>query len=125
MINNADDGTSTIAKLRDLAVDFRDRRNWKQFHDLKNLAMGLSIEAAELQELFLWKSREEVDEMLATDKGRALLMDEMADIMIFLLYLSDGAQIDLSTAVCEKIEKNGKKYPVEKSYGSNRKYTEL
>jgi NTP pyrophosphatase (non-canonical NTP hydrolase) len=125
MIKSARDETSTIAGLRQLAIDFRDQRNWKQFHDLKNLAMGLSIEAAELQELFLWKSREEVDEMLATEEGRGLLMDEMADIMIFLLYLSDGARIDLSTAVREKIEKNGKKYPVDKSYGSSRKYTEL
>ncbi len=125
MKEQASDSSDSIAGLKKLAIDFRDRRNWKQFHDAKNLAMGLSIEAAELQELFLWKSPAETDALLATEEGREKLRDEMADIMIFLLYLSEGAGIDLARAVRDKIAKNDRKYPVDKSFGSNRKYTDL
>jgi len=119
------DNTTTIGALKETAIEFRDRRDWKRFHDPKNLAMGLAIEAAELQELFLWKSPEEIDAMLGSREGRGRLSEELADIMVFLLYLSEGTGIDLAGAVRDKIAKNEKKYPVEKSYGNNRKYTEL
>jgi NTP pyrophosphatase (non-canonical NTP hydrolase) len=119
------DKTSTVEQLKHEAVAFRDRRNWKQFHDVKNLSMGLSIEAAELQELFLWKTADEIDTMLASATDRKKVEEELADVFVFLLYLSDVAKIDLSNAVRAKISENEKKYPVDRSYNSSKKYTEF
>jgi len=119
------DTNTTIDKLKKEAVAFRDRRNWKQFHDVKNLSMGLSIEAAELQELFLWKSAGEIDAMLASAPDRKKIEEELADVFVFLLYLSDAAKIDLSEAVTAKIAENEKKYPLDRSYNSSKKYTEF
>ena len=119
------DSDQTIDEMKRAVIAFRDERNWKQYHDPKNLSIGLSIEAAELQELFLWKSKEEVESMLSTKEGFLRMQQEIADIFIFLLYLSSECKIDLSAAVQEKIKLNREKYPVEKSYNSNRKYTEL
>jgi NTP pyrophosphatase (non-canonical NTP hydrolase) len=119
------DDRETIAVLRERVIRFRDARNWEQFHDPKNLVMGLSIECAELQELFLWKSEPEVREMLEDDALRERLGEEMADIFVFLLYLTKGCGIDLSEALIKKLAVNEKKYPVETSYGSNKKYDQL
>jgi NTP pyrophosphatase (non-canonical NTP hydrolase) len=119
------DNTTTIEELKKAVIEFRDRRNWKQFHDVKNLSMGLSVEAAELQELFLWKTPEEITSMLGTEKDRKLIGEELADLFVFLLYLGEATGIDLSTAVRDKLQVNEKKYPVEKSYNSSKKYTEL
>jgi NTP pyrophosphatase (non-canonical NTP hydrolase) len=101
-------------------IAFRDERNWKQFHQVKDLLLGLNIEVAELQELFLWKNDEEQAEI---DKVK--IKDELADIAIFLVYISNHFNIDLREAISEKIEKNNLKYPVDKSKNSNKKYNEL
>lgn len=101
-------------------IAFRDERNWKQFHHIKDLLLGLNIEVAELQELFLWKSDQEQTEI---DKEK--IKDEIADIAIFLIYISKHYNIDLLEAIDKKLDKNGMKYPVEKSKNSNKKYTEL
>ena len=119
------DDATTIEKLKEMVIKFRDERNWEQFHDPKNLAAGLSIESAELQEIFLWKSKDEIKELLKSREGRQTLKEELADIFVFLLYLSEGCGIDLSEAVINKIKLNAKKYPVEKSYNSHKKYTDL
>lgn len=119
------DTTTTIEQLMHAVIEFRDRRNWKQFHDIKNLSMGLSVEAAELQELFLWKTPGEIDAMLSSQKDRKRIEEECADVFVFLLYLSEAAGIDLSGAVRDKLLVNDKKYPVEKSFNSSKKYTEL
>lgn len=119
------DASTTIDELKRDVIEFRDRRNWKQFHDIKNLSMGLSVEAAELQELFLWKTPVEVDAMLGSEKDRKKIEEECADVLVFLLYLSEGAGIDLSSAVRDKLLVNDKKYPVEKSFNNSKKYTEL
>lgn len=119
------DTTTTIDELKHEVIAFRDRRNWKQFHDIKNLSMGLSVEAAELQELFLWKTPGEIDAMLAAQKDRKRIEEECADVLVFLLYLGEAAGIDLSRAVRDKLMVNEKKYPVEKSYNSSKKYTEF
>ena len=87
--------------------------------------MGLSIEAAELQELFLWKDEEEVAEYLESPSGKQRTREELADIFIYLLYLAEACEIDLPSALSDKLEHNAAKYPVEKSYGSARKYNEL
>lgn len=119
------DQTETIADLREKVIRFRDARNWEQFHDPRNLAMGLSIECAELLELFLWKSDGKIREMLEDEIQLREVREELADVFVFLLYLSRGCGIDLSDAVRKKLVVNEKKYPVEKSYGSNRKYDKL
>jgi len=106
--------------IADKIIDFRDQRNWKQFHSIKDLLLGLNIEVSELQELFLWKNDQEINSI-----DKEIVQDELADIFIFLTYIAEHFKIDLLTAVEDKIDKNGKKYPVEKSYGSNKKYTEL
>ncbi len=119
------DDTETIQDLKEAVIRFRDARNWEQFHDPKNLAMGLSIECAELLEHFLWKSEDEIREMLEDQDRLEKVGEELADVCVFLLYLSKGCGIDLSKAVRKKLMVNEKKYPVEKSYGSNRKYNDL
>lgn len=119
------DSSTTIQALRKQAVDFRDARNWEQYHTLKNLAMGLSIEAAELQELFLWKTDDEILTYMQSDGGRRRISEELADVMIYILYIAHGVGIDLSEAVENKIRLNGEKYPVEKCWGEKKKYNEL
>ena len=114
-----------LEELTREVLAFRDARNWKQFHSPKNLAMGLSIEAAELQELFLWKGPEEISAYLQSDAGKTRTGEEMADIFIYLLYLAEACDVDLPKALTEKLAHNAEKYPVDKSYGSARKYTEL
>ncbi|MEC9464145.1 MAG: nucleotide pyrophosphohydrolase [Myxococcota bacterium] len=114
-----------LNELTEKVLTFRDARNWKQFHSPKNLAMGLSIEAAELQELFLWKKEQEIKDYLQTSKGHTRVGEELADVFIYLLYLAEACEIDLPKALGDKLVHNAEKYPVEKSYGSARKYNEL
>ena len=109
-----------IKELEQEIIAFRDARNWKQFHHVKDLLMGLNIEASELSELFLWKSDAEVAELKSED-----IADELADIFVYLNYLAHHFDIDLGQAVLSKLEKNKAKYPVEKSYNSNKKYNQL
>jgi NTP pyrophosphatase (non-canonical NTP hydrolase) len=109
-----------IKELQTQIIKFRDERNWQQFHSLKDLLLGLNIECAELSELFLWKSESEIK---GVEKNK--IENEIADIYIFLNYLSQHFDIDIEKAVSDKIKINSKKYPVEKSFGSNKKYDEL
>ncbi|HTL81560.1 MAG TPA: nucleotide pyrophosphohydrolase [Bacteroidia bacterium] len=101
-------------------ISFRDERNWKQFHTLKDLLLGLNIECGELNELFLWKSEEEIAKV-----PKEKVEHELADIFIFVNYISHHFDIDLEKAVTEKLKINAKKYPVDKSFGSNKKYDQL
>ena len=98
-------------------VEFRDQRNWAQFHNPKDLALGLSIEAAELNELFLWKKPEEADP--------ARVREELADILIFTLMLLEKYGLDLEEIVQEKLAANAEKYPADKARNSAAKYTDL
>ena len=102
---------------------FRDERDWMKFHDPKNLAVSISIEAAELLEQFQWKSVAEVEQHVAHNKER--ISDEIADVAIYLLELSDNLGINLESAILAKLEKNASKYPVEKAKGVSTKYTDL
>jgi NTP pyrophosphatase (non-canonical NTP hydrolase) len=99
---------------------FRDNRNWDQFHNTKDLAIAISIEAAELNELFLWKKAEECEDV---DKNK--MKEELADILAFTLLLAGKHNFDIKEMVLEKIRKNGEKYPIEKSKGTAKKYNEL
>lgn len=103
--------------------DFRDVRDWAQFHNPKDMAIAISIEASELLEHFLWKTTEESEQRV--QEKRAEISDEIADIAVYLLELADNLNIDLAHAIKNKMKKNAAKYPVDKSKGSHVKYTEL
>ncbi|MGF2735910.1 MULTISPECIES: nucleotide pyrophosphohydrolase [Marinobacter] len=102
-----------IARLR----QFRDDRDWKQFHNPKDLSLALSIEAAELLELFLWKSPDQAD------IGK--VKEELADVIAYALLLADSYELDVEQIVLDKIALNEKKYPISKAKGTAKKYTEL
>ncbi len=104
-------------------ISFRNERDWAQFHDPKNLAEALSIEAGELLENFLWKTTEQSRNLTAEELKN--VKEELADIFIFLTYLSEEYKIDLFREVENKIAQNAAKYPVEKAKGSAKKYTDL
>ncbi len=101
-------------------VKFRDERNWQQFHNSKDLALALSIEAAELNELFLWKTKEESENI-----DQEKLKEELADVFAYALLLAEKHKLDVSEIVLEKIKKNAEKYPVEKAWNLATKYNEL
>lgn len=111
------DTMSDIKDLKEAILKFRDERDWEQFHNAKDLALALSIEAAELNQLFLWKSADEVD----IEK----LKEELADIFNYALLLASKFDLDVKQIVLDKILKNSEKYPVEKAKGTARKYNEL
>lgn len=102
------------------AIAFREERDWAQYHNPKDLAISVSLEAAELLETFQWSGAN----LTATDKQDALI-EELADVTIYCIYLADALGIDLAKAVSQKIDSNAIKYPVDKSRGNATKYTEL
>jgi NTP pyrophosphatase (non-canonical NTP hydrolase) len=104
---------------------FRDEREWKQFHTPKDLAISITLEAAELLEHFQWKSPGEVEAFLATEENRKRLGEEMADVLILLISLADAAGLDLLEAARAKLRQNALKYPVERARGTAKKYDEL
>lgn len=105
-------------------LEFRNKRNWEQFHRPKELASALTIEASELQEVFQWKTDEEVRALLSSS-SREKVLDEVADVAIILSYLCHDLNIDLNAAVLSKLQKNEVKYPLSKSYDTAKKYDEL
>ena len=102
---------------------FRDERDWIQFHDHKNMAVSIVLEASELLEHFQWKTKKEVEQYIKTNKEE--IQDEIADVAMYLFELADNLGIDLIKAMEQKLEKNSKKYPVAKAKGSAKKYTDL
>jgi NTP pyrophosphatase (non-canonical NTP hydrolase) len=110
------DHPSEIRAIIEDIKRFRDARDWAQFHDARNLAMCLNVEAAELLEVFLWKAPERAD------AGR--VKEELADVLYSAFLLADHYGLDVGAIVREKLAKNAEKYPVEKAKGSNRKYDE-
>ena len=111
---------STIKEATASLVKFRDERNWQQFHNTKDLALALSIEAAELNELFLWKTKEEAEKV-----DREKLKEELADIFAYAMLLAEKHKLDVPEIVLEKVVKNGIKYPIDKSKGNALKYDEF
>jgi len=121
-----EDSKTTIQELKERLKKFRDDRDWKQFHDPKNLAEAISIEAGELQELFLWKDKEKIIKELKEDEEfRKEVGKELADIIIFCLNFANATDIDVATIVKDKITKGDNKYPVEKAKGTATKYNKL
>lgn len=104
-------------------VEFRDARDWKQFHSPKNLAASISIEAAELLETLQWSSDETLEADVA--KRRSEIEAELADVMIYCLLLAHDTGVDPITAIETKLTENAAKYPAEKARGTSTKYTEL
>lgn len=112
-----------IADLTAKLLQFRDERNWQQFHTLKDLIISLNLEASELLELTQWKTEEQLAALHADPGFREALRDECADVLLYLLLIADKAKINLAEAATAKIAKNALRYPVEKSYGSASKHT--
>ena len=110
-------------QLKQTLLEFRRERDWEQFHTPKDIAISLSIEASELLEWFQWKTPEQVQARLHSEK-REDLEDEIADVAVYLIYLCHDLGIDLSRAIENKMVKNKAKYPLEKVKGRNDKYTE-
>lgn len=104
---------------------FRDERDWSQFHTPKNLAAAIAIEAAELQEQFLWKTDKEIDRNLKGGPKREAVVEEIADVLMFALLLADRLDIDVAKAITDKLAANELKYPVALARGNALKYTEL
>lgn len=109
--------------LRDSLREFAAARDWEQFHSPKNLAMALSVEAAELVEIFQWLTEAQSHEL--DDRARAAAEEEIADVLLYLVRIADRLGIDPLEAARRKIAENAKRYPADKSKGSSRKYTEL
>ncbi len=111
---------SDIQEIINELVKFRNDRDWSQFHDTKNLAVAISIEAAELNELFLWKDLKDSD---AVDKEK--IKEELADVFAYAFLLAEKQGLNVKQIVFDKIKRNGEKYPIDKAKGSAKKYNEL
>jgi len=114
-----------LDELTELVRRFVDERDWNRFHNAKDLASAISIEASELQEIFLWKAREEAEAIMADPDPRREVEEEMADILIYLLSMASVYQVDLKAAVVRKVEANSEKYPADAVRGKAIKYDKL
>jgi NTP pyrophosphatase (non-canonical NTP hydrolase) len=114
---------SEIKKLQKRVVEFRDARNWKQFHNPKDMAISLLLEATEFLEHFQWKSPEEIEQHLKSNKKD--IADELADVLYWVMLLSHDLDIDIINQYEQKMQENEAKYPIDKAKGSNKKYSEL
>ena len=120
-----DDGSTTLKELKDKVKAFCEERDWDQFHNPKDLAIGVSTEASELLDLFRFKGEEDIKEIMSNPDKRQKVGDELADVLYFLLRFAQMNDFDLSDELEKKIKKNAIKYPINKSKGSNKKYNEL
>jgi len=111
---------SEIKEIINALTKFRDERDWKQFHNSKDLSIALSIEVAELNELFLWKNGDDIKNI-----DLSKIEEELADVLIYAFLLADRNNLDVKEIIMHKIRRNGDKYPVDKAKGSSKKYTEL
>lgn len=114
---------SEIKDLTKKIIDFRNKRNWKQFHNPKDLALSMMLEAGEVVEHFQWQNEAEMREYVKRHKEH--IGDEIADVMKYLLILTHDLKIDVKKAVLRKMEKDGQKYPVNKARGKHTKYNKL
>jgi NTP pyrophosphatase (non-canonical NTP hydrolase) len=120
-----DRGADSLAGLTKAALKFRDEREWKQFHNFKDLAITLTLESAEVLEHAQWKTAKELEAHLSDSRQREHVADELADVLHVLLLLAEHAKVDLGEAFLAKLKKTAKKYPVEKARGSAKKYDQL
>ena len=114
---------SEIKILIEKIKKFRDERDWKQFHNSKDVALSLVLEATEVMEHFQWKSQPEIDKYIKKHKNE--IGEELADVLYWVLLLSHDLKIDITDALNKKLKKNEEKYPVEKAKGKHTKYDKL
>jgi NTP pyrophosphatase (non-canonical NTP hydrolase) len=114
-----------ILTLTERLTRFRDDRDWRKFHNLKDLIQSVGIEAGELMELTQWKSTEEVEEASKNPDFRVRLGEELADVFLYVLLVAERAGLDLAEEAHRKIDVNDAKYPADKARGNAKKYTEL
>ena len=110
----------TFEEVRDKALALRDVRDWKQFHNPKDLAISISLEAAELLECFQWSGGD-----TAVKEKQPQMQEELADVMVYCIFMADALGIDALKAISDKLDSDALKYPADKARGSARKYTEL
>ncbi len=115
--------TDDFNALLERIITFRDQRDWKQFHNPKDMAISIVLESAELLEHFQWKDSKEVENHLKTNKND--IADELADVLYWVLLISNDLGINISKALSNKMDKNEAKYPIEKTKGKHLKYTEI
>ncbi len=123
--NSSRINSDSLDDLRSAVRKFRDERDWSHFHTPKNFAAAITIETSELQECFLWKDDAETESFLKDPEKRSAVEEEIADILLFALLLSDRLKIDVGKAILKKLQANAEKYPVQLARGNARKYTEL
>lgn len=114
---------ATPTELTKRIIDFRNARDWKQFHNPKDVALSLVLEASEVMEHFQWKSKEEIEKYVKTNKED--IGEELADVLYWVLLMSHDLNIDVLKALEKKIKKNEEKYPIEKAKGRHTKYNKL
>ena len=118
------DDKTTLKQLKEMVKDFCEKRDWDQYHNAKDLAIGIITESSELLEHFRFKSEKEVEEILKQKERKKEISEELSDILYFILRLADRYKIDLSSELQKKMKKNAKKYPLDKVKGLNKKYSE-
>lgn len=114
---------SDIKRLTEKIKRFRDERNWKQFHNPKDVAISLVLEATEVLEHFQWKNKTEIEKYLKNNKAN--IGEELADVLYWVLLMCNDLKIDIIKMLEKKIKKNEEKYPVEKAWGKHTKYNKL
>ena len=114
---------SELTNMQKRIVDFRDARDWKQFHNPKDMAISLSLEAAELLEHFQWKDSKEINDYVK--KNKPAIADELVDVMYWVLLMANDIDVDITECFEKKMKHNESKYSIEKARGNHKKYTEL
>jgi len=122
MINDND---TKISDLKKIIQTFSEDRDWDQFHNAKELVIGIVTEASELLQHFRFKTEKQIDDMFKNQEKRKEICQEISDVLYFLIRLAQRYDVDLSTELKDKMKKNEMKYPIDKSKGSNMKYSEL
>ena len=112
--------SDSIKELQKKVVEFRDSRNWRQYHNPKDLAISISLEAAELLEIFQWSGSD-----VSADNKLNKVREELADVLIYCYLMANDLKLNISEIVTSKLELNNRKYPVEKAFGCSKKYTDL
>ena len=119
------DSQTSLQQIKDVIRKYCEARDWDQYHNPKDLAIGIITESSELLEHFRFKSNSEMEQMFTNEEKRTQIGEEMADVLYFLLRLAQMYNVDLATEFSKKMAKNELKYPVEKAKGSNKKYNEF
>lgn len=114
-----------IEKINNLVCDFNKEREWEQFHSIKNLSMALAVESSELMELFQWMTEMDSENVKNDINLKSKLEDEISDVFIYLMRIAVKANVDIEQSILKKIEKNRSKYPIEKSKGNSKKYSDF